>query len=571
MEIIRKLRDNFHSPREVLLFCRVFLLITVLPLLIRFLTLPGLMKVLTWRVPGTSGTRHVEDYRNRVVKFTDYLLSREFWIFRRTCLKRCLVLYHFLCPMFPDLHLCFGVRVTKDDGRKGRDKALYGHSWLICNGEVFLEDKPETVNKYTVTYRFPEGPRRERTISGETRGLSRESRLLLYCAQVNMPEDKASELDDFISRPLNWESISEAALSFNIPGLLYHNLKGLPNSRFVPPGIMEGLRKAYHRNVARNMYLYEELKTLVNAFQSQGMEVIALKGAALAGVVYRDAGLRPMMDIDLLVKEDDLPAARRVMADLNYSAADKIRSEQWYRKNHFHLPPYRHAEKPVVVEIHWHFTGAPVGIDIRKWWKRAVCMNLTGCRILVPSPEDMLVHLCLHLFNHGYESRFVLRGMCDISEILRHYESEIDWELLMGEIKGQATEKQVHTMLYLVKKLYGLRADSFGLLNLSCVDHKFLTVLEKSLFAADGKAPINPHLLKSMMIDNPLQKTRFLLSKIFPSRREISRVYHVSPVSKLLFIYYLARPFHLMAKYGRSAEEICRTKVVEKEEKGRLV
>jgi hypothetical protein len=390
--------------------------------------------------------------------------------------------------------------------------------------------------------------------------LSNENRLLLYCSQANISENRVAQLNDLLSRSLDWEFISEAAFSRNIAQLLYHNLKDLGNRHLIPPEVLEKLKKGYHGNIARNMFLYAELRNIVNAFQSAGLKVIALKGAALAGIVYRDAGLRPMMDLDLLVRKDDLGIAQRIMTDLHYTAAAELKSEQWHRENHHHLPLYRHPQKPVVVEIHWHFTENSFGIDIKKWWERAREAKLRGCRVLVLSPEDMLVHLCIHLYNHGYENTFFLRGLCDIAETLRHYEAELDWKLLGDEIMKHGIERQVHSMLYLAREFYDLKERYLHLINLNQVDHRFLQILEKSLFADQGNTSINPHLLKSMVFNTFLQKERYLLPQIFPSREEMAKRYPVSPSSKMIFFYYLLHPFHLMAKYGKSVVEIFRTR-----------
>ena len=156
MAIVRKFRNNFSSLEEVLLFIRIFLLITVLPLLIRFLTLPQLMNVLTWRIPTFSENRKDEDYKYRIVRFADYILTRNFWIYKSTCLKRSLVIFHFLCRVIPDIHICFGVRLRKDVAAQEKQKGLEGHAWLMNNGGIFLERNPDIGKMYTVTYCFPE-------------------------------------------------------------------------------------------------------------------------------------------------------------------------------------------------------------------------------------------------------------------------------------------------------------------------------------------------------------------------------------------------------------------------------
>ncbi len=156
MEIVGKFRAHFNSSEEILLFIRIFLFITVLPLLIRFLTLPQLMKVLTWRVSRFSQNRNDEDYKERIVRFTDYILTRNFWIYKNTCLKRSLVLFHLLHRVVSDIHICFGVRLKKDVAARDGQKELEGHAWLTYNGELFLERNPDIRRTYMVTYCFPE-------------------------------------------------------------------------------------------------------------------------------------------------------------------------------------------------------------------------------------------------------------------------------------------------------------------------------------------------------------------------------------------------------------------------------
>jgi hypothetical protein len=397
-----------------------------------------------------------------------------------------------------------------------------------------------------------------RNLSKDFAGLSNENKLLLYCSRVGVSEEYHSELNDLLSSPLDWNFILEAARSRNIPQLLYHNLKGLSNWSLIPSRVMQDFKKAYHETVARNMHFYAELQTILNAFYGAGVRPIALKGAALAGVVYPDIGLRPMVDIDLLVKEDELAFADKVMTDLGYSTVHSWKSERGYKEHHFHLPPYRHARKPIVVEIHWDITRRTFGTDIHKWWPRAINENIMGHAVLVPSPVDMLIHLCLHLFNHGYENGLVLRCLCDIFETLRHYGQEIDWKFLQDETTQQGIEKQVHSILQLAMKFYAYRGEALVPMKLAHADNDFLQVLERNLFVFNGGTTINPHLMKSMMFNSFSERMKYLLSKIFPRRQDMSVRYPASTFPMMVFFYYLVRPFQLLARYGGGAVKMFR-------------
>jgi len=152
--IIGKIRDNFSSFEDIRFFAQIFILITLLPTMLRLLSIPMLMKILT---PGTlKGYQDIEKSKDKIVKFTDYILSRNFWIYRNTCLKRSLVLYHFLRGSGINVHICFGVRYNGMSPNKEAEKKLEGHAWLIYNGDIFLERNTESTKAYKMTYCFPD-------------------------------------------------------------------------------------------------------------------------------------------------------------------------------------------------------------------------------------------------------------------------------------------------------------------------------------------------------------------------------------------------------------------------------
>jgi len=153
--ILRKIRLNFGSFKDIWLFIRIFLLITLLPAMLRLFSLPMLMKMLTPRDLRVCKDQDSES-RDKIVKFADYLLNRNFWIFRSTCLKRSLILYHFLRKLGINLHVCFGVKYNGKLPDRKTQKKLEGHAWLFYNGNIFLERNAEVTKTYKLTYFFPD-------------------------------------------------------------------------------------------------------------------------------------------------------------------------------------------------------------------------------------------------------------------------------------------------------------------------------------------------------------------------------------------------------------------------------
>lgn len=155
MQIIRKIKSGFDSPEDVLLFLRIFMFATVLPLLVRFLSIPKLMNIIT---PGTPvpGVKCDDIARKKIEKYTDYILGTNFWIYNSTCLKRSLIMYSFLRKYGMNVRLCFGVKYKKEMSVGLEGNQLDGHAWLLYNGDIYLEKNIQVTKTYIMTYCYPE-------------------------------------------------------------------------------------------------------------------------------------------------------------------------------------------------------------------------------------------------------------------------------------------------------------------------------------------------------------------------------------------------------------------------------
>ncbi|MCR4293794.1 MAG: lasso peptide biosynthesis B2 protein [Candidatus Kuenenia sp.] len=151
---IKKFRTHFRSFGEIWLFTQIILLITVLPFLFRFLSLPKVMKMLAPRNLGVCRNKDLENMKDKIVKFTDYILRHNLWTDKNTCLRRSLVLYHFLRKLGINVFVCFGVRYNEMLSDREAKKKLEGHAWLLYHGDIFLERNAEVIKTYTMTYCF---------------------------------------------------------------------------------------------------------------------------------------------------------------------------------------------------------------------------------------------------------------------------------------------------------------------------------------------------------------------------------------------------------------------------------
>src|SRR2546422_8135768 len=77
---------------------------------------------------------------------------------------------------------------------------------------------------------------------------------------------------------------------------LYRNL----HVQGVKDRLLEKFKGIYRRTWCDNQLLFHEVSALLRSLGDAGIETIVLKGAALALLHYRDCGLRPMNDFDVM-------------------------------------------------------------------------------------------------------------------------------------------------------------------------------------------------------------------------------------------------------------------------------
>lgn len=378
--------------------------------------------------------------------------------------------------------------------------------------------------------------------------LQNESRLLILCARDGIPGDNPEEITSVLSLRIKWDGFLNAAISHGIAPLVHKSLKDIPETP-VPKEVRDKLAEIYHGNVARNMYIHSELERILRVFNEQGIEVMMLKGAALAGTIYRDIGVRAMSDIDLLVRPECLPRVKEIMSDLSYTSESGSKTEAWYKENHFHLPPFIHKSKPIVVEIHWDVTGDSYGINVSNWWGRSRKKRLGDASALVPSPEDMILHLCISLYHSNY-NKAAIRGLCDIFHTIRYYSGETDWKLFQELVGRSGIARPVYSIMFLVRKHFDSRNQELSWLDHVHAEYKFTAMVEDIMLNQESLS--YAHFMPLLSADTKLEKMKIIVNAVFSSREKMSQSHLIHADSVKIYLYYAYRPIELAVKYWGS-------------------
>ena len=134
---------------------RIVGLITLLPVMIKYLTIPTLLKTLTPGENKSGQNVDVDSLIEKIVKYTDYILGFNRLFYKKTCLTRSLVLYHFLRKYGIEVHICLGVKKGEPLSEVDSEKILKGHAWLVYDGNIFLEKTSLGAHTFKTTFCFP--------------------------------------------------------------------------------------------------------------------------------------------------------------------------------------------------------------------------------------------------------------------------------------------------------------------------------------------------------------------------------------------------------------------------------
>lgn len=277
-----------------------------------------------------------------------------------------------------------------------------------------------------------------------------------------------------------------------------------------------------------------QIDVLLNAYIKEGVPVVLLKGGALSRTVYDEPAWRTMTDIDVWVQDAQITPAAQCMASLGYEANVKAERpfalQQMARGEiEFELPSLPYS----LVELHWSpFPGwwltRTAAVDEAALWqkKEPLAADLKGIYQL--SPEDMVIHLAVHMaINHRF-SQSAVRGLIDIA--LTAQKRGVDWPL----VAERAHSWRVRTAVYLVLSLFNQFikiegvAETLLQLELSpwrlCIISRFISP-ESVLAGEDMQNAWQRFLFLFLLVDRKRDMVKLMWRTLWPEKEWLDARY----------------------------------------------
>jgi hypothetical protein len=257
-----------------------------------------------------------------------------------------------------------------------------------------------------------------------------ERSLLIAATRAILKEKLSPHLEALTSRPLDWGWILRRAESERLGALLHVVLSPLG----IPAPIGNRLRSAWVNGRRQYLLGSQQLTRVLIAFERERVPVIPLRGPALADLIYRDPGLRPFTDLDLLIHESNLSRALSLLSGLGFrhmEAGLPLPLELNWR----HATPFA-AEAPeeIPIDLHWGMVDYPglapaAAIAHQDLWERAVRVEGPDGVRWELCPEDLLIYLALHFVVHHALSGLIWQ--LDLALLILRYGDKLDWEAVI--------------------------------------------------------------------------------------------------------------------------------------------
>lgn len=216
-------------------------------------------------------------------------------------------------------------------------------------------------------------------------------------------------------------------------------------------GILQQLEKIRRQYMVRNIYLLDRLRAFHSTLRKAGIPSIVLKGASLLYLLYTDIGLRPMTDVDVLIRKQDLRETLDLLANDGWQVPHE-EEIKYFHEHFYHLDIRTNDDFATLFEIHWNLEKELChSIEIAGLWERAIDADHDGDSIRRLSNEDLILHLLIHLAYHHYFSPRLI-WVHDIKEMIGR--CSLDWDLLLTLAERWRIRTPVYYSLQYLEKIF---------------------------------------------------------------------------------------------------------------------
>jgi hypothetical protein len=356
----------------------------------------------------------------------------------------------------------------------------------------------------------------------------------------------ASEL---AARVRSWDSVIEIAKSHAVLPLVYRYLS-LECSSAMPADAMSKMRIQSQLIALYNRHLSAELVRLTGLLKAAGIAAVAFKGPALAAMAYGSIDLRQFVDLDILVRQNDLPRIAEILTAEKYLSPHTRREGLATGYFQEYEDAFFAAGRMGAIDVHWKITPRSFRFapDEEFFWRRAQVVELEFGIVTAIAPEDLLLFICVHAAKHGWVQ---LGSICDVAETVRARPA-IDLMAILDQATTLGSRRIFLTGIYLAHELVGALIPE-EIVAIARNDHAVRALARRIAIRLFNESlrrnpNLDPWMVPMRSIEGPRARIYYFVRRMLaPTMGD----YELIPLPRSLFpLYWAIRPFRMAVQYG---------------------
>jgi len=371
------------------------------------------------------------------------------------------------------------------------------------------------------------------------------------------------EVQHFINtQTINWALFSKIVHANSISAFIHHTI--VTHAISIDTTVANELKNKYQKNVFINFTLLQTTIELANSFKEAGIKAIPYKGVLVAQRYYSNIALRENIDIDFLLKKEDVWNAENLLVTKgcipNFILPKKFQAfySKHYKDLNFFFKPTI-GKRPKSLEIHWKLLDGYMGklpdYNLLKNHLQPMQFGKIAIEVLEPT-FDYFALLSNH-FVKDLCNKF--KYLIDIGVVLQKNGDQINHAAINDLAAKYGFSKKLQTGLVMMNDLLGI--------NISIQQQKTPIKLRQQYYRQVLLNTINYNLThitnlvflkKSMQLQDSMYKkmsfvVRCIYHLLLPTYKDIINA--KKPFDRLIFLY-LSRPFRLLGvKLNRQAKQ----------------
>ena len=274
------------------------------------------------------------------------------------------------------------------------------------------------------------------------------SRLIRTVSRIRLHPSDISYLSEFLANnTIPWDQLIRMAEMEGVAGLMYYHLSGFHTFRTVHGPASMRLKKIYRKIRDENIESLSEAERISSHLEASGFSAMVLQGLPVLRR-YRYPGLRPMGDMDILVRPDEKACVIDLLQNRGFTAKNPVYPNILYGGGLW-LDIHTHVLNMDRIEAREYLFPK----ELSSLWQRAKPFLRGSKGLLRPNPYDGFILQAAHALKHSYHRMIWLVDLGITLESL--IQSKNDWTKLIKRCRFWHQEKVVLYTLIVLEGILG--------------------------------------------------------------------------------------------------------------------